>query len=243
MASYVQQQSVGDIIRNTFAIYGKGFGVIFLVYFLPVAPVTIWVNEAALAQAWGLWALGYVVSIIVTLFASAAITVSVSDICLGNRPSIARSYKKVLRSGILKLLGTNLMQVAIVLVGFVLLIIPGIIALFWLMFTPSAVVLEGVGGFAALKRSKALADGYNWRNFGVFLLLLLILVVVGAILGGLFALILPQAASRFPERIFQAILNMIGATVTLTMIVLLYYDLRVRKEAYDAAALAEDLRR
>jgi len=27
------------------------------------------------------------------------------------------------------------------------------------------------------------------------------------------------------------------------MIVPLYYDLRVRKEAYDAAALAEDLRR
>jgi hypothetical protein len=240
MANYVQQQSVGDIIRNTFAIYGKGFVVIFLSYFLPLLPFGICANEAAAAQAMGLYWLIVLCSLPVSLAATSAITISVSDICLGNAPSLARAYKKVF--GVMwKLLATNILQVVIIFIGIMLLVVPGIIAMVWLIFTPSVVILEGLGGFTALKRSKDLARGYNWRNFGVFLLMLTILFVIGFVLGAIFGLLLPSAPHAF--RIFQAAVNLVSGTITLTMIVLLYYDLRARKEAYDPAALAEDLRR
>ena len=241
MASYVQQQSVGGIIRNTFAVYGKGFVVIFLTYFLPLLPFVICANEALAAQAVGLYWLIWLCSLPVSLVATAAITISVADICLGNVPSLARSYKKVF-AVMWKLLATNILQVAIIFIGFILIVIPGIIAMLWLIFTPSVVILEGLGGFAALKRSKDLAHGYNWRNLGVILLLIIILVVIGAIIGAILGL-LGLTTHAFLFRVFQAVLNLIGGSITLTMIVLLYYDLRARKEAYDAAALAEDLRR
>jgi hypothetical protein len=246
MANYVQQQSVGDVILNTFDVFGKGFLVIFLSYFLHVLPFVICANEAQAANFTGLYWLILLCSFPISLFASATITVSVSDICLGNAPSLVRSYKKVF-GVMLKLLGTNILQVIIILIGFILLLVPGIIAMMWLMFTPSAVILEGVSGFSALKRSKQLAHGYNWRNFGVFLLLLIIMVVIGfiigAIVGVILVLLLPVATHALLFRLLNAVMNAIGATITLTMIVLLYYDLRARKEAYDAAALAEDLRR
>jgi hypothetical protein len=246
MANYVQQQSVGDIIRNTFAIYGKGFVVISLSYFLPLLPFGIFANEALAAHAVGLNWLIVLCSLPVSLAATSAITISVSDICLGNAPSLARSYKKVF--GVMwKLLATNILQVVIIFIGIMLLVVPGIIAMLWLIFTPSVVILEGLAGFAALKRSKNLAHGYNWRNFGVILLMLIILVVIGAIIGAISGLLLgsllPPATYAFLLRVLQAVLNLFGQTIMLTMIVLLYYDLRARKEAYDAGALAEDLRR
>jgi len=246
MPNYLRPQTVGDLLRNTFAVYGKGFRVIFLSYFLPVLPFGICANEAQAAKNMGLAWLIVLCSIPVSLAATAAITIAVSDICLGNAPSLVRSYKKVF-AVLLKLLGTNILQFIIIFIGFILLVVPGIIAMMWLFFTPSVVILEGMGGFSALKRSKQLAHGYNWRNLGVFLLLLIVLIVigfiVGAVVGAILALLLPPATHALLLRVVQAVLNPIGATITLTMIVLLYYDLRVRKEAYDAAALAEDLRR
>jgi hypothetical protein len=238
MANYVQQQSVGDIIRNTFAIYGKGFVIIFLIYFPPLLPFTIYETRALAANAIGRYWLIWLCSIPVSFPFAAAVTVAVSDICLGNAPSLVRSYKKVCAI-VPKLLGTNVLQVLIIYTGFILLVIPGIIAMLWLMFTPSVVILEGVGGFSALKRSKELARGYNWRNFGVILLLSIILLVISWIP----ELLLPSATHAYLYRLVRAGLNLITTTITLTMIVPLYYDLRVRKEAYDSAALAKDLRR
>ena len=48
---------------------------------------------------------------------------------------------------------------------------------------------------------------------------------------------------NFGGRLVYVLAQTLSAPLSLVMVVLLYYDLRVRKEAYDAAALAEDLRR
>jgi len=243
MANYVQQQSVGDVLRNTFSIYGRGFGVIFLTYFLPLFPVMLWQTEARAAGAMGLFWLGVFVSIFASVFAFGAITIAVSDLVLGNKPSVARSYGKILGNMFGRLFVASLLQTLFIFIGLILLVIPGIIALLWLLFTPSVVVLEGLGGMNALKRSKALGKGFNWRNFGVFILLLIICAVIGGIIGGLFGGFFPASLGTFPHRLLLIIIQLLSAPITLIAIVLLYYDLRVRKEAYDAAALAEDLRR
>ena len=243
MANYLRQQSVGDILRNTFSIYGRGFGAIFLTYFLPLFPVGLWETEARVAGATGLYWLGVFVSIFASLFAFGAITVAVSDLVLGNKPSVARSYAKVFGNMFGRLFVASLLQALFIFIGIILLVVPGIIAIMWLLFTPSVVVLEGLGGMNALKRSKALGQGYNWRNFGVFILLVVICAVIGGILGGLFGGFFPGSLGTFPHRVLLVIIQTLSAPVTLIAIVLMYYDLRVRKEAYDAAALAEDLKR
>jgi hypothetical protein len=273
VANYLRPQTVGEVLRSTFAVYGKGFRVIFLSY-LPVLPLGICQNAALAARNMRLCGLILLCFFTVSLFASAAITVSVSDICLGNAPSLVRSYKKVF-AVMFKVLGTNILQVIIIIfflfIGFVPAIIvsfipaiiaikllgisilqviiiiigfvPGIIAMLWLIFTPSVVILEGSGGFAALKRSKAIGKGYHSRNLGIFALLLVIPIVIYGILVVAFMKLFPHAVGHFGGWLFDAIVDSLSAPLTIIGIVLMYYDLRVRKEAYDAAALAEDLRR
>jgi hypothetical protein len=274
VANYLRPQTVRDVLRSTFAVYGKGFRVIFLSYFLPVLPLGICQNEALAARNLRLYLLILLCSFPVSLFASAAITVSVSDICLGNAPSLVRSYKKVF-AVMFKVLGTNILQVIIIyfiiiiglvpaiIVSFIPAIIaikllgisilhfiiifiggvPSIIAMLWLIFTPSVVILEGFGGFAALKRSKAIGKGYHWRNLGIIAFLLVIPIVIYVILALAFKSLFPHAVGHFGGRLFDVILDSLSPPLTIIGIVLMYYDLRVRKEAYDAAALAEDLRR
>ena len=113
----------------------------------------------------------------------------------------------------------------------------------WLILTPSVAVLEGLGGMSALKRSRSLGKGYNWRNFGVLILLVVICAVIGGIIGGLFGGFFPRSLGTFSHRVLLILIQLLTAPLTWIAIVLFYYDLRVRKEAYDAAALAEDLRR
>jgi hypothetical protein len=245
--NYLIEHTVGSIIRGAFKIYGRHFGTLFLMFILPVIPASIIQQEFQSSGSVVLAILGFVLTLVVTLFASAATTVAVSDICIGNVPSIKRSYTKILDKIVLRLLGTNLLQALAIVVGCALLVIPGLVLLIWLMLSPSIVVLENRSGIAALKRSKQLGDGSHWRNAGLMLLLTIVLVVTGAVIGGVTGFV---GALLFPDVMFQKVLSLVtslyqGLTIPLTFIaaVLVYYDRRVRKEGYDAEALAEDLAR
>ncbi len=245
--NYLIEHTVGSIIRGAFKIYGRHFGTLFLMFILPVIPASIIQQEFQSSDSVVLAILGFVLTFVVTLFAFAATTVAVSDICIGNVPSIKRSYTKILDKIVLRLLGTNLLQALATVVGYVLLVIPGLVLLIWLMLSPSIVVLENRSGIAALKRSKQLGDGSHWRNAGLMLLLTIMFVVTGAVIGGVTGVV---GALLFSDVMFQKILSLVtslyqGLTMPLTFIaaVLVYYDRRVRKEGYDAEALAEDLAR
>ena len=109
MRNYLQAQTIGNILRNTFVIYGKGFAAIFLIYFLPIVPFEVWQAEAKAANNTGLFVLGYTIGMVANLFIVGAIAIAVSDICVGNKPSVARSYKRIFSTIPGKLLVTNLL--------------------------------------------------------------------------------------------------------------------------------------
>jgi len=67
---------------------------------------------------------------------------------------------------ILPLIGTNLLTGLIVLVGFILFIIPGIILAVRYVFTQYIVIEENLSGLAALKRSQELVKGKFWKVLG-----------------------------------------------------------------------------
>lgn len=64
------------------------------------------------------------------------------------------------------------------LAGIVLLVIPGLMVLFLLYMTMPLIVLDGVGPFAALRKSWQLTWGNAWRLVGAILLAFLPLVLV-----------------------------------------------------------------
>lgn len=241
MSNYLRPQTVGEVLRSAAEIYFRNFGVIFLTFFLPVFPFSVWQNEAQVAKAWGWLCVASGCSLIAACLAWGAMTIAVSDICLGNKPSIARSYQKIFGRAFARLLVASLLQTLCWLIGFMMCIVPGVIAMLWLMFTPPVVMLEGLGGTKALQRSKQLAKGYLGRNFLVLLLLMIIGGVVGGLVGGILGATLGEATFVF--RLVLVAVQTLICSFSIVALILLYYDLRVRKEAYDAAALAEDLRR
>ncbi len=120
-----------------------------------------------------------------------------------------------------------------------------------------AVVLEGAAPFAALRRSWQLVQGSWWRVFGVTLLGGLVVFVISSILqipfaivgslfggGGGFTMFNPgsTAAAAAPTVLgvtIGAIGTIIAATCTRPIsagvTVLLYTDMRIRKEGLDLA--------
>lgn len=114
-------------------------------------------------------------------------------------------------------------------------------------FVTQTIVLERVGVFRGLLRSAALARGARWRIVGISLLLLLIGAVLFSVPSSVVALVvmpvvgpsvgfaLGQLASIFAQVLFNPIQF---GTITL-----LYYDMRIRKEAFDLALAAERLLR
>ena len=78
---------------------------------------------------------------------------------------------------------TSVLLGLVVLAGFILLIVPGIIWCIGYSFTIEAVALRGLAGQEALKYSKNLVRGQWWYVFGVILVVNMIGLMVGGGVG------------------------------------------------------------
>jgi hypothetical protein len=237
MSCYLRQQTAGDIVRNTLGIYRQHFGTILLVYFLPVLPAAVFLTYCTKCQqAASFVPIGLAVYQAVTVLVLAPMTVTISDICLGNKPSIARSYGR-LRRVLWRFIGTYLLVIVSLLIGLLLAIVPGLVLLVLFMFALTVVAVERRGIFEAIRRSVRLGKGYYWRNFFVYLVFigvyLAAVIVFGVGLGGIAAV----PGSGYITTCIRVLLG----PLLLIPIVLLYYDMRVRKEHFDAEALALDM--
>jgi hypothetical protein len=113
----------------------------------------------------------------------------------------------------------------------------------WAFWT-QAIILEGTGILAGLRRSAQLVSGSRWRVIGIYLLLQVIQVVLVAI-PSTFASALQ---ATLPPNVGLALSNLISTVFTLLLypislgtFTLLYFDLRVRKEGLDLTLAAERL--
>jgi uncharacterized membrane protein len=135
--------------------------------------------------------------------------------------------------------------------GFVLMVIPGIILAVGLAVAIPAVVLEsGRSASGALSRSWELTRGARWRIFGLGITLFVLLYVPVVAISGLVAVLIPRgAAVGFGASSTATIVALaIGGVVQLfiyplfyCVLTVTYYDLRVRKEGFDLELLASSL--
>lgn len=83
-----------------------------------------------------------------------------------------------------KYLGASLLASIVIGIGFVLLIVPGIIAMVLFMFTTLVVIDRELGPIEAMKESMRLTEGNRWALLG-FILLLMLIFFVGALVFGI----------------------------------------------------------
>ena len=115
-----------------------------------------------------------------------------------------------------------------------------------LLFVPAIVILENRWGLQAMLRSIRLGMHYHIRNFIIVCLMSVVVTIVPLLVFFAINVLWHDTGSVFSGAMVGGVLYyLVGFLVqplNLIYIVLLYYDLRVRKEGYDSSALAEDLR-
>jgi hypothetical protein len=249
------EQTLWTLLANIVHIFRRHFGVVVGAAVIPVLPPVMIValalsirgpeeSQPALIVAALLLYVGL-------FLVPAVLTVVLSDICLGNTPTLKRAFARVLGQRRWWHLFTTAMLVGLaILPGIILLIVPGLWVLVRTWFAMPIVVLEDRRNRAAIRRSFALTKGQAWRLSGLFFLTFVLsfvasflLTLVVALIGG--AVVGPESALvKLYLPLLMNLINFVLASLVSSMfVVLLYYDQRVRRESYDAQALAEDLMR
>lgn len=176
-----------------------------------------------------------------------ALSIAVARRYLGQPVTVADAYQMISDRWATLLAGVLLVGM-MTTVGMLLCLVPGIYLGTLFMFVTPVIAVERAPLMAALSRSRDLVSGEWWRCFGTYLLLsMLIQLVAGAIIYPvtfLSALLLMERNPGLAQALNQG-LSMAASTlvqpVQIIGLVLLYYDLRVRKEGFDLELLAQAL--
>jgi hypothetical protein len=199
---------------------------------LPPNPTQEQAMEASARTLSLLIPIGLIGAYLIGPITNAALIFGISDAYLGKPVSIGSSFKKAFQR-ILPLIGTWFLVGLAIMGGLILCVVPGILAIFWFSLATQVVVVEGVAGVAAMKRSKRLMAGL----IGSYFVLLLILGVVN---GGL-----TFAATLIPQPHVKAVATALVEGVLVIFasaaVVVFYFSARCKHEQFDLALLAESV--
>jgi hypothetical protein len=245
---YIVERTGGEIVRDSLRVYRDHFGPLVMIYSVPLVPVATLAVYAVAVGSSAATGAASVLQSVVSLFPAGAVTVAVSDICLGNRPSLGGAYR-IMLANLWRYVGAYVLLMLAFFGGLILFVIPGLIFVTWFMFSCQVCVIERRGPVESLRRSRRLVRGSFWRCIGLWLALLLILML--AVMAAMTLLVLfntyalsgwysPDQWTALDE-LLSWVLTFCAVPFLLTGLVLLYYDLRVRKENFDSASLMDEL--
>lgn len=250
--------TTGELLDRTFALYREHFvlfvGIVALPHLLSLAvrlsAISLHPQRslAAVMSAVG-WAFGFaVVTLIVAAASQAATVVAVSQLHLGRTTSVTEAYSRVMGRIVRVVLLTIVVGIGVG-VGVLLLVVPGIIfTMMWSLAVP-VTVLEDRGIIDSISRSSELTKGSRWRIFVVWILFIVLSFAVGFLIqwpvGFVAGKAGPGAAASGGFQVAVAVAEfiaqcLVGPLATIAFS-LLYYDQRVRKEAFDLQHMMETL--
>lgn len=207
------------------------------------------VPEVEPREVWTFFAANGVVALIglvMVLLATAACFKAISDSYLGEpvdwRRSLRFAGRRTASLVWLALLSFMLLGLAVVA-----LVIPAI--WLWVAWSVAVPVLlfEGIKGRRALGRSYRLVKGRWWPTFGALLVGFLLAGIVTTIVQfALQAITFTDVADDFfPSLVVNGVSATVGSLISTpfqaALVVVIYFDLRVRKEAFDLEILAGTL--
>ncbi len=248
--------TLGEILDRTFTLYRNNFLLFVALAGIPRLPAlavgllqiqnTIGTQVKFTAAVITLTILTYLCGILAYLFSQGGAVVAVSELYLGRPITIVQSLRRV-ADNIFPLLGVVILNGLAIFVGFILLVIPGIYLMCRLYVCIAAALIEHKNPAESLSRSMALTKGFAGRAFVIILLYFVIAIGFGLVIGLPLGLAIAASAQNPVMLRAWASLQAILSTALETLIspVLLiagaiyYYDLRVRKEAFDIQVMMD----
>jgi len=197
------------------------------------APQPMQPGGASFNSALGAIALSTVLTLVISALVQGALTRAAVSANEGVRASFGESLATGIRV-ILPLIGLSLLYAFAVGIGFLLLLIPGIILiLMWAVAVPALVVERG-GILESLSRSAELTKGSRWKILGLFCVLgvsyWLLSFVIGLVGLGVYGSAGPAGQLTITSLIGSAIVGMIFNALWGTIQPSLYVELRRAKE-------------
>jgi hypothetical protein len=176
------------------------------------------------------------IAVIISAVLSAALTRGAALASVGDPVDTEASYRYGFRR-LGSVLLVSILVGIVVGVGFILLVIPGVIFLTMLAVAIPALVVEDRRGTDAMSRSWNLVKGSFWHVLGTIVVAALLTGIVAGIIGAI------GGSNWFLQWIFGSIGQIITAPFTALVTILLYIDLRARHEALTGEQLRIDLSR
>jgi hypothetical protein len=243
----------GELFNEAFDLYKRNFSIFFgigAVVFIPFGLLSALAIRSQVGSA-----LVNLIFLVPLVAAYGAIVKALADRYLGKPATIASSWSYILRR-LAPYFFTMIVAGLLVTVGFFLLCVPGIIFAFWVAFVVPVIVVEDRYYWDAIQRSRELAAGQWMRIFVVALLTSIMSWVISAAVMAIFGLILGVQIALSPGmgqgagmatgtlmawQIAYGLIQAALTPITSLLVVLLYFDVRVRKEGYDIQLLAEEM--
>ena len=253
--------SLGELLDRTFTLYRQHFvlfagitaipQLLILLYNLLLGslsgatrePITGQVQVAPASMSAGV-AVASLIAILLYfvayLFAQGGTFFAVSELYLGRTTTIGASLQRM-RGKVLKLLGVTILNGLVVGAATILLIIPGIYMACRLITCVPAALLEDLGPGESLSRSYDLTKNEAGRAFVIFLLYVLLLAVAVVVFEAPFTFLANFSANTPDMAHVWTAASQVGRFLARVLVLpyltiataVFYYDLRVRKEAFD----------
>jgi hypothetical protein len=247
---------VGEILDTAFAVYRRNafalWKLVAVVVALPAAMNgALAVAEQQVNDSDGssgslviLQLLVLLVSLIASSLATAAALRVVADAYLGRTIDPGASLRFGLRR-LPAVIGMSLLVGITVVIASLFLLVPGIyLYVAWSVAMP-ALLGENLGIIRALGRSHSLVRGRFWPCAGVIVLAFLLMFIVALVLLAVLAAVVGSSDNDTVLFVEQGVSTLIANALVLpfqvAVTVVLYIDLRVRKEGFDVQLLAHSL--
>jgi hypothetical protein len=188
------------------------------------------------------------VSLAAILFSQGGTVFAVSELYLGKETTIGQSFSRA-KGEVWTLLGVLILHSLVMIVSFLLLIFPALYMACRLCVAVPAALLENLGPREALERSFALTKDNAGRSFLIYLLYFAILYAAVALFAIPFGIGIVFSQNDPTMLRTWTALSEVGsflAQVLITPVLtigmsIFYFDLRVRKEAFDIQMMMNPL--
>ena len=211
---------LSGVLTEAWALYRR-----YAAHFLLIAFVIYLITAVLYALLTLIGVAGYVIAEIIALAAAfllqAALVKAIQDVRDGRVDlNLGQTYQAAVPF-ILPVAVASILAAIAIFIGFVLIIVPGLILLtFWCLIVP-CIVIGGAGVFSSFGQSYRTVRGYAWNVFGtlviVFLLYLAFAIVVGLIL-----VVLPTFLRNFVSTV---VVGTLVAPFLALVVTLVYYRL------------------
>jgi len=253
MTTALRPLSTGELLDRTFSLYRSHFGLFVGIFALPYLVVlafrlvglvfqspTPQISNIMMNLVWSMGALFLI--LIVSAASQAAAVVAVSNLHLDRPASVMDSFSTV-KGEIPGVIGVSLLVGMASGVAFFAFIVPGVLLLIMWSLAVPAKVLEHRSATDSMSRSMELTKGSRGRIFVIGLLIFVLSIGVSWLLQwpiliaagfsmktGIQRMAIGwQVAALVAEFVSRSLVGALG-TIALSLV---YYDQRVRKEAFD----------